>query len=299
MTIAMRKMFVAGCLLPIGLILPSIQAQEFAFTTIAGETQGSMDGVDFGARFYNPTGVAVDADGNIYVADQGNNLIRKITPSGTNWIVTTLAGGTKGSLDGTNSEAQFSGPTGIAVDKVGNLYVADQFNSVIRRMVPLGTNWIVSTIAGTAGISGDKDGADGLARFSSPTGVAVDGAGNVYVADEANNDIRMIAPAGTNWIVTTLAGGTQGSLDGTNTSAQFFGPSGVAVDTKGRIFVADQFNCLIRLITPAGAIWTVTTIAGQSVAGFSNGLGADAQFDAPFRGGRGHKRYGLCGRFVQ
>ena len=93
--------------------------------------------------------MAVDAEGNIYVADQDNNLIRKITPSGTNWIVTTLAGGTEGSTDGTNSGAQFSGPTGIAVDKAGNLYVADQFNSVIRRMVPLGTNWIVSTIAGT------------------------------------------------------------------------------------------------------------------------------------------------------
>ena len=138
-----------------------------------------------------------------------------------------------------------------------------------------------------------------LARFSSPTGVAVDGAGNVYVADEVNNDIRMIAPAGTNWMVTTIAGGTQGSLDGTNTSAQFFGPSGVAVDRKGRLFVADQFNSLIRLITPAGTIWTVTTIAGQSVAGFSNGLGADAQFDAPLGRGRGHKRHGLCGRFVQ
>ena len=274
-------MLLAGCLLATGTIVPSLHSQDFTFTTIAGGSQGSADGLNSTAQFYNPTGVAVDGAGNVYVADQDNNLIREISPSGANWIVTTLAGGTQGSLDGTNNSAQFSGPTGIAVDKSGNLFVADQYNSTIRLITVSGTNWVVSTIAGTAGMSGNLNGANGGARFSNPTGVAVDGAGNIFVADEADNAIRKITPVGTDWIVTTVAGGTQGNLDGTNTSAQFFGPSGVAVDTGGRLFVADQFNNTIRLITPAGTNWVVTTIAGQSVSGRANGLGANAEFDAP------------------
>jgi hypothetical protein len=271
----------AGCLLAMGLIAPSLQAQNFNFTTVAGGSPGSLDGLNFNAQFNTPTGVAVDGAGNVYVADQNNNLIRQVSPLGTNWIVTTIAGGARGSQNGTGASAQFSGPAGIAVDSSGNLYVADQFNSVIRTITLSGTNWVVSTIAGTAGAPGKQNGANGSARFSSPTGVALDGLGNIFVADEGNNAIRKITPSGANWIVSTIAGGTEGTNDGSGEAAQFNYPYGVAVDTGGRVFVADQFNNTIRLITPVGANWVVTTIAGQAIAGRSNGSGASAQFDTP------------------
>jgi hypothetical protein len=271
----------AGCLLATGLIAPPLQAQNFTFSTIAGGAQGSNDGVDANAQFNNPTGVAVDSTGNIYVADQGNNLIRKISPLGTDWTVATIAGGIPGSLDGTNTAAQFFGPTGIALDAATNLYVADQYNDIIRKITLSGTNWVVTTIAGAAGVPGMTDGTNGVARFSNPTGVAVDGAGNIFVADEVNNAIRKITLSGTNWIVTTIAGGTLGSSDGTNTAAQFFRPCGVAVDANDHIFVTDQFNNTIRLIIPMAGNWVVTTIAGQLNSGLSNGLGTNALFYVP------------------
>jgi hypothetical protein len=225
--------------------------------------------------------VAVDAAGNVYVADRLNNAIRKIAPSGTNWIVTTIAGGTAGAGDGTNTDAQFFSPTGIAVDSGTNLYVADQFNYTIRKLVPAGTNWVVSTIAGRSRSSGTNDGVNTNAQFFNPTGLAVDNAGNIFVADEFNNAIRKITPSGTNWIVSTIAGGTNGSADGTNSAAGFYDPAGVAVDTNGRVFVADQFNNTIRLLTPSGTNWVVTTIAGELSAGANNGTGTNAQFNAP------------------
>jgi hypothetical protein len=209
----MKTSFPTGCLLVLAVIAPSIHAQDFTFTAIAGGSQGLADGIGINAQLYNPTGVAVDAEGNLYVADQDNNVIRKIAPSGTNWVVTTIAGGTQGSMDGFDTSAQFSGPSGIAIDNAGNLYVADQFNSIIRRIIPQGTHWLVVTLAGTPGVPGNTDGAGGAARFSSPTGIAVDGGDNVYVADEVNNNIRMITPTASNWMVTTIAGGTMGSLN--------------------------------------------------------------------------------------
>ena len=244
-----KAVLLAGCLMATGTILPSLQAQNFTFTTIAGGSIGPADGLNFNAQFDNPTGVAVDGAGNVYIADQNNNLIRQVSPLGTNWVVTTLAGGARGSLDGTDTSAQFFGPAGIAVDSSSNLYVADQFNSVIRKLTPSGTNWVVTTIAGTAGASGSQDGVNAAARFYNPTGVALDGVGNIYVADEGNNAIRKITPSGANWTVTTIAGGTPGASDGSGTAAQFSYPYGVAVDTGGRVFVADQFNNAIRLIT--------------------------------------------------
>jgi len=240
-----------------------------------------LDGINTNAQFYNPTGVATDSSGNVYVADQDNNLIRKATALGANWTVTTLAGGARGSLNGTNTGALFSGPTGIVMSSSGNLYVTDQYNSVIRQVSISGTNNVVTTIAGTAGSSGRLDGTNGNARFANPTGLAMDASGNLYVADEVNDAIRKITPSGTNWIVTTIAGGSAGANDGTNTAAQFSGPSGVAVDRGGRVFVADQFNNTIRLITPVGTNWVVTTIAGQTLAGLSNGMGTNVFFDAP------------------
>ena len=149
--------------------------------------------------FAGPQGVAVDSAGNVYVADTWNNRIRKVTPSG---VVTTLAGlaGNSGSADGTGSAALFNFPSGVAVDSTGNVYVADTYNCTIRKVTPDG---VVTTLAGVAETPGSADGTGRAARFSNPTGVAVDSAGNVYVADTGNNTIRKVTAGG---VVTTLAG---------------------------------------------------------------------------------------------
>jgi sugar lactone lactonase YvrE len=155
----------------------------------------------------------VDGAGNIYVADQGNNIIRKVALVGTNWVVTTLAGmaGSYGSVDGTGSEARFNYPGGVAVDSAGNVYVADFGNCTIRKITPAGA---VTTLAGLAGKSGTADGTGSDGRFSLPSSVAVDKSGNVYVADSGNHTIRKITAAG---VVMTLAGssGNAGAIDGT------------------------------------------------------------------------------------
>jgi sugar lactone lactonase YvrE len=169
------------------------------------------------------------------VTDGGNSTIRKITPAGT---VSTLAGaaGSRGSEDGTVSAARFAVPQGVAVDTAGNVYVGDRGNNTIRKITPLG---IVSTLAGVAGSAGSTDGAGNAARFFVPRGVAVDTAGNVYVADSGNHTIRKISPAGN---VSTLAGlaGSPGFTDGTGSAARFSAPAGVAVDTVGNVYVGTR-----------------------------------------------------------
>jgi hypothetical protein len=149
---------------------------------------GSADGTGVAARFNYPFGVAVDGAGNIYVADNESCTIRKITSAG---VVTTLAGtaGLYGSADGTGAAAKFYGPKGIAVDGTGNLYVADTGNNTIRKITPAG---VVTTVAGSAGSTGSADGTGAAARFNGPEGIALDGAGNLYVADMLNNAIRKI-----------------------------------------------------------------------------------------------------------
>ncbi|MFH7000470.1 MBG domain-containing protein [Flavobacterium sp. FlaQc-57] len=239
-------------------------------TTLAGSTQGFADGTGTQAQFYTPAGVAVDPSGNVYVADTGNNKIRKITPGGA---VTTLAGSTQGVVDGTGTASQFSGPTGVAVDALGNVYVADQGNSKIRKITPGGE---VTTLAGSTGsVIGFEDGTGSAARFKNPTGVAVDASGNVYVADTYNQKIRKITPAG---VVSTLAGSTSGFADGTGSAAKFFSPLGVAVDAFGNVYVADPANNKIRKITQAGE---VTTLAG-STSGDTDGTGIQAKFNGPY-----------------
>ena len=242
-------------------------------TTLAGSpgVQGSSDGTGPGASFNRPEGVAVDAAGNIYVADFSNDTIRKITPAG---VVTTLAGspGAQGSADGAGPSARFNGPFGLAVDSSGNLYVGDMGNDTIRKVTPVGA---VSTLAGSPGLSGSSDGAGSGASFNSPQGTAVDPAGNVYVADTFNQTIRMITPSG---IVTTIAGsaGLSGNADGAGASARFYYPTGVAVDAAGDVFVADRDNCTIRGVTAKGV---VATLAGSAYSyGFSDGTGAAARF---------------------
>ena len=151
--------------------------------------------------------------------------------------MTTLAGtGSSGSADGPGATASFNWPYGVAVDGAGNVFVADTVNNTIRKITSAG---VVTTLAGTAGSSGSADGTGATARFSYPSGVAVDGAGNVFVADSANSTIRKITPSG---VVTTLAGtaGSYGSADGTGAAARFADPCGVAVDGAGNVFVADM-----------------------------------------------------------
>lgn len=186
--------------------------------------------------------------------------------------VSTLAGSTYGFKDGPDTAARFALPTGVAVDRAKNIYVADRDNHRIRKVTPAG---LVSTLAG----SGERGFADGLgayAKFYWPAGLTLDEAGNVYVADTWNNRIRMISPSGQ---VTTLAGsGSEGFADGPPTQAKFFRPGAVAVDPSGNVYVADTFNNRIRKITPQGE---VSTWAGSGTFGFADGLGTAAQFGGP------------------
>jgi sugar lactone lactonase YvrE len=248
----------------------AVTLTQYWLTTLAGSTQGSADGQGTSAQFYFPSGVAVDANGNVYVADEANNKIRKITPAGT---VTTLAGsGTNGDNDGPGTSAEFYNPSGVAVDANGNVYVADTWNSKIRKITPDGN---VTTFAGS-GILGHVDGPVSSAQFNFPSGVAIDTNGDIYVADSGNHKIRKITSNGT---VNTLAGsGTQGYIDGSASSAQFSYPTGVAVDINGNVYVADYYNSTIRVIASNG---TVTSLAGNGTAGSIDGQGPSAQFALP------------------
>ena len=262
-------------------------ALGLTITTLAGTAgvTGSSDGTGSAAQFNYPWGVAMDNSGNGYVADFRSSTIRKITPAG---VVTTIAGtaGVTGSSDGTGGGAQFSRPYGVAVDGSGNVYVADTGNSTIREITPSG---VVTTIAGAAGVIGGSNGTGNAAQFNNPCGVAVDGSGNIYVADTQNSIIRKITPAG---VVTTLAGYTSrsgadgsGYADGAGNVAQFNYPCGVAVDNSGNVYVADTGNRMIRMITPAGVVTTLagglTRTGGAGVSGSADGTGRAAQFTEP------------------
>ena len=327
-------------------------------STLAGNgTANSANGVDPAlAAFDTPTGVAVDAGGNVYVADSRNNSIRKISSTG----VTTFAGGSQGSGDGTGTAAKFSRPTGVAVDTAGNVYVADTDNNAIRKITPAGvvTTLIREAQSAPTGVAVDRSGVvyavysgsafgvhpvrqitpDGVASdlfvpsggdgFSfNPWGVAVDGAGNVYVTDRSPNRVYRISPGGSGTLlaggvsmfdqvfgvpatfaslrgivvdnagnvlvadagnstirkvspsgeVVTLAGST-GLVDGTGTAARFNGPTAIAIALNGDIVVADGGNHAIRRVSRTGA---VATLAGSGVAGFGDGSGANAKFNAP------------------
>ena len=237
----------------------------------AGSTRGFADGVGTDAKFAGPSDVAVDSSDNVFVAD--DDAIRKITPAG---VVSTFAGtGTSGYVDGVGVNARFSGPQGLAVDRSGNVFVADRFNGAIRKITPAG---VVSTLAGS-NQNGFVNGVGAAAIFSSPFDVAVDSSGNVFVADIGNSVIRKITPAG---VVSTFAGAvtaTTGFANGSGTAASFSSPASVAVDSSDNVFVADTSNHAIRKITPAGI---VSTIAGTGTSGYVDGVGVNARFKSPY-----------------
>jgi hypothetical protein len=186
---------------------------------------------------------------NIYIADYGNHTIRRITQSGTDWVVSTFAGqaGGPGTNDGMGTNARFNGPIGITVDSNSTVFVVDSGNNTIRRINSAG---VVTTIAGQAGVIGygSADGMGAAAQFEFLTGIAVDRSGNLYVTDEGNQTIRKLIPTSTGWTVNTIGGLVQniGSADGTGSAARFQYPFGVAVDSEGNVYVADSQNNTIR-----------------------------------------------------
>jgi gliding motility-associated-like protein len=239
-------------------------------TTFAGSgTAGSTNGTGTAASFNKPAGVVVDAAGNVYISDSGNNLIRMITPAG---VVTTFAGsGVAGISNGTGTAARFNNPHGLTIDGDGNIYVADFAGNDIRKISPA---TVVTTLAGS-GTAGNANGTGAAATFNGPSGLAADPSGNIYVADYSNNLIRKITPAG---VTTTFAGsGTAGSTNGTGTGASFKSPYSITSDWQGNVYVAEASN-KIRIVSPAG---TVTTLAGSGTAGSTNGIGTAATFNDP------------------
>lgn len=245
-------------------------------STLAGlpNVPGYADGVGSGARFSVPYGIAIDRDGMLFVVDGANRVIRKVTPAG---VVTTLAGGAGivGHVDATGTNARFDALAGLAIDGAGNLYAADTSSAVIRKITPAG---VVTTLAGLAYSRGTTNGLGAAARFSNPLGIAADRDGTVYVADTSNETIRKITPDGT---VSLFAGvpGIPGNINASATTARFFRPTGLALDSAGNVIIADTSNHTIRRISASG---TVTTLAGGGGNfGSTDGFGTTARFYHP------------------
>jgi uncharacterized protein (TIGR03437 family) len=251
-------------------------------TTVAGTgTQGySGDGgLATNAQFSEPTGVAVDTNGNLYIADLGNSRIRKVSPTG---IVTTVAGngsaGRAGGDGGPAINAEIGFPSSVAVDANGNIYIGDPANNYIWKVSAAG---IIRTIAGGGRAAGLGDGADATnSNLSLPLGVAVDSSGNLYIADWGHRRIRKVTAAG---VITTVAGGGDLGLPangGPAESTQLGYPEGVALDTAGNLYVADSVGNRVHKVSPGGM---VTTVAGNGSAGYSgdNGPAISARLNEP------------------
>ncbi len=257
---------------------------EGVVTTLAGlagqyDNWVYADGTNSAARFNYLSGIFVDSATNVFVTDGNFYSIRQVVPQDTNWVVTTIAGLTPNPLaDGVGDNARFRRPGDVVADNSGNVFVADAGHCAIRKVSSDGT---VTTIAGVVGESDFADGINDAARFALPWRIAMDNSGQLFVADE--HRIRKISPDGTNWVVTTVAGGSSsGSTDGTNTVARFHYPQGIAADNSGRLFVSDTFNHTIRMLTPNGTTWVVTTIAGSPGSnGSADGTNSDAGFRSP------------------
>lgn len=237
---------------------------EGLVSTLAGGAEGFSDGQGAAAAFNTPSALAIDAADNLYVADTGNNSLRKVTPEG---IVTTLAGdGSAGYRDGPARAAQFNGPVGLALDAHGNIYIADTYNDRIRKLAPDGQ---VSTLAGGAA-PGYQDGQAANALFDTPCTIVAAPNGALYIADTGNNRLRKLAPNGE---VTTLALNMQES-DGPST---LIAPMALALTHDGFLYVTENRRGRIIQVAPDG---TARRLAGDR-SGFSNGVGTTARFNAP------------------
>jgi sugar lactone lactonase YvrE len=286
------RAFLFVAILVCGLVsmdLSEMRAQSYAFSVIAGSTGqfGKTDGTNSVARFDEPSSVVVDSSGNVFVADTSNHAIRQLTPVPSGWAVTTIAGlpGSSGTANGSYTNARFFLPHGIAIDSDNNLYVADTYNHTIRKLTLAGDTWDVSTFAGTPGVHGSTDADGGSSSFYYPNGLAVDGSGNVFVADTYNHTIRLLTPSGGGCFVSTPAGlaGTIGVADGSNSDARFRYPGSVAVDAGGNVYIADTYNSAIRRMTQVSSDWVVTTLAGiRGVSGNADGTNINARFNFPF-----------------
>ncbi len=228
------------------------------------------------AQLFASQGVAVDAAGNFFIADTGNNVVREVTAKG---IISTIAGNGTAGYGGDNgpaTAAELNTPQGIAVDTSGNVYVSDTANARVRKI----SNGTITTVAGngTVGYSGDGGSATS-AMLNTPVGLALDKAGNLYIVDHGNNVVREVSGG----VISTIAGnGTQGfsGNGGPATAAQLNGPQGVAVDATGDVYIADTLNNMIREVTPGGII---NTFAGNGIAGFAGdgGFATVAELASP------------------
>lgn len=247
-----------------------------AVATLAGGAgiSGHSDGVGTAARFADPVGLAIDADGNILLADSGNHCLRRITPAG---IVSTLAGGPglAGSADGVGTAARFDSPSALAVAPDGTVYISDTGNHTLRR---LDRNGRITTLAGLAGVSGATNGVGSQVRFNAPLGLAVTPSGDVFVADSGNHVIRRIDTRGQ---VTSFAGILEswGEDNGPGNVARFNGPVGLALDRSGNLVVADSLSHTLRRISPDG---TVALLAGKpGEDGSTDGPAKESRFGTP------------------
>jgi len=264
------------------LINCAIHAQHIVSTYAGTGTAGLVNGNISTSQFNHSFGICKDKFGDFFVADYGNNCIRKITASGT---VSTYAGTQNtGYKNGFGDTALFNQPSGVCVDDSGNVYVADFGNQRIRK---INTSRIVSTVAGS-GVAGYNDAIGVLAQFNYPRGICVDKNYNLYIGDSWNHRIRKIAANGT---VTTYAGGGStigvqsvgAYLDAADTSARFYTPCGVALDTSGNVFVADAYTHRIRKIDTSRIVSTVIGSGpiGQGQGGYANGAALSSRLNVP------------------
>jgi uncharacterized protein (TIGR03437 family) len=256
--------------------------QSYTIYSVAGNgTLGYTgdNGPATSAEMHDPYAVATDSAGNFYIADSGNNVIRKVA----NGVITTFAGNGTIGYSGDNgpaTSAQLNAPYGVAVDSAGNLYIADSANNVIREV----SNGVISTFAGngTSGYTGDNGPATSAQLFT-PSAVAVDSAGNLYIADFGNNVIRKVSAS--SGVISTVAGTSAtygfGGDNGPATSAELYQPAGLAVDSSGNLYIADTANSRVRKVSATGVI---TTVAGNGTPGFAgDGAAAtSAELNEPF-----------------